>query len=99
MTEGNEIYRKNERVNDSEYNFLNILNKNMNPYLVERTIPRAGAASGLNRPSGCVGYFIRDDSFIQYRKILHSAVASCNIDRYSSGILSLEAAPLVTKYR
>ena len=41
MTEGNEIYRKNERVNDSEYNFLNIPNKNMNPYRVEWTIPRA----------------------------------------------------------
>ena len=36
-------------------------------------IPRAGAASGLNRPSGCVGYFTRDDFLIWYCKILHSA--------------------------
>ena len=29
MTEGNGIYHKNEQVNDYEYNFLNIPNKNM----------------------------------------------------------------------
>ena len=37
-------------------------------------------------PSGCVRYFIRDVSLVQYRAIF-------------TGILSLEAAPLVTKYR
>ena len=63
MTEGNEIYRKNERVNDSEYNFLNIPNKNMNPYRVERTIPRVGEGhfgpcpEGLFHPLGMDSYF------------------------------------------
>ena len=36
-------------------------------------IPRAGAASGLHRPSGCVGYFTRDDFLVWYREISHSA--------------------------
>ena len=32
-------------------------------------IPRAGAASGLHRPSGCARYFIRDNSFVRYLEI------------------------------
>ena len=32
-------------------------------------IPRAGAASGLHRPSGCERYFIRDNSFVRYLEI------------------------------
>ena len=32
-------------------------------------IPRAGAASGLHRPSGCARYFIRDNSFVWYLEI------------------------------
>ena len=62
-------------------------------------IPRAGAASGLNRPSGCVGYFIRDDSLIQYREILHSAsprVIFPDIQRYfvTRGCASRDKIPL-----
>ena len=44
-------FYKNEGVNDSEYNFLNIPNKNMNPYRVERTIPRAGKGRLWPRPA------------------------------------------------
>ena len=36
-------------------------------------IPRAGAASGLCRPLGCLEYFTRDAFLVQYREILHSA--------------------------
>ena len=43
-----------------------------------------GEASGLNRPSGCVGYFIQDDSLIQYRKILQSASPRVIFTRYST---------------
>ena len=56
-------------------------------------------ASGLNRPSGCVGYFIRDDSLIQYREILHSAsprVIFPDIQRYfvTRGCASHDKIPL-----
>ena len=58
----------------------------MNPYLVERTIPRAGAASGLCRPSGlfaplgmdsyfysgCSENFIRNHSLVHFCDIFHS---------------------------
>ena len=58
----------------------------MNPYLVERTIPRAGAASGLYRPSGlfaplgmdsyfysgCSENFIRNNSLVHFCDIFHS---------------------------
>ena len=47
-------------------------------------IPRAGAASGLHRPSGCARYFIRDNSFVQYRSnrtvINHSGLAALVVD-------------------
>ena len=42
--------------------------------------------SARRRPSGCVRYFTRDVSLVHYRAIFN-------------GILSLEASPLVTKYR
>ena len=58
----------------------------MNPYLVERTIPRAGAASGLCRPSGlfaplgmdsyfysgCSENFIQNHSLVHFCDIFHS---------------------------
>ena len=46
MTEGNGIYHKNERVNDSELNFPNIPNKNMNPDRVNQA-GEAPQAPGL----------------------------------------------------